>query len=1146
MGNVKMVNLYRCSSAERRVTEKEIHFFVTDYFDGIKVESLDLEKTTLAECFGIKHVANVEKKGISYQRYCLFDMEDEDEDIFGIIQDMSLLTIIQVFINPDIYQASSFQDGGEVSCSQCIMKISKYLECVFGERKNLKWKIYRLLTDGDFAIVVRSSRIHDAYDISTLVRSIFLHAEGMQEDVSAFFTYTISGVLDKRIDGKDACGKIGWSKYLDIQDRVIVRICYSHRFSGMLYKKENKEIKESFLSSGDQLLGWYDYQMECTPSEFEEMYSFIRDFKFNKNQIIRETEFSALQEKTQMVLWMLKYGCISRINEKLLLHYEEESLLSESPEYIWQLSCEKEWNSLYEQNNKRIIEVRSSAEETERLLKENYQSARNLKEYVRLLGRLCRILYEINQMQEQRVSVANLLKQLNIMMNSMNGYIKDSEMNGFSGKKIANRVEALLHVGINALEGFTKYIRNINLQTIQTPNFDLQTNVCVEKMLLAYSQFMKPFMEKADGRNEKAYYLNNPLYPIIIPDMSVMSLSVIVLFNYCYPKEKNSDRLMVVFSPTFSYLCESCFLIPAIFHEIAHQFRYENREIRNRNVEKYIFKSFLFGMIRDILEDEKYGITSEAITEEIVEKAYDFTEGKLISEEARKNNFQNFEYELTRVLGGLCAAANKPEANPAISIRQYVDQTKNSVLDYNMEILSAIELIQKTLEKWESNLIKYKEDERLDIEMRDKLNDVLAQYKAVQERQIADAIIALLENIKENHGKNMEEGASKQIKEICEKKTDAIDGEEFGKCLFDIFNKIEKYIPETERLDLKNLLKQYHNIYHTYRTYMITEGELRKGKGREDRKYQKYLSGLSQILYEIILDYLDKYEYKRNRAMDWDEIAISSSQIEYLHKRIIIEKKEGIEKRLRDILSVYGEKYLINNFVHSKSMLYREVTSDLFMCSIMGLNSFGYLVVVAETFAFTEDNKGIQYERVSIVLQCLCSKRNGENLDAAEFEEDLMEILRTELNKLLEGNQELQEVCGVDSFLYQDIETIKKTLVDLRQVRSLTSTQDWILRICWQITVIVKNLKNSQVCCKVIGEKDIWKDLVSKHSYIQNTDKLQKILKENDEVGLCSSISEILNSPTSYFKDRKSITLEEICFIFDKYEKNCRCIMQEQ
>ena len=76
MGNVKMVNLYRCSSAERRVTEKEIHFFVTDYFDGIKVESLDLEKTTLAECFGIKHVANVEKKGISYQRYCLFDMED--------------------------------------------------------------------------------------------------------------------------------------------------------------------------------------------------------------------------------------------------------------------------------------------------------------------------------------------------------------------------------------------------------------------------------------------------------------------------------------------------------------------------------------------------------------------------------------------------------------------------------------------------------------------------------------------------------------------------------------------------------------------------------------------------------------------------------------------------------------------------------------------------------------------------------------------------------------------------------------------------------------------------------------------------------------------------------------------------------------
>ena len=36
-----------------------------------------------------------------------------------------------------------------------------------------------------------------------------------------------------------------------------------------------------------------------------------------------------------------------------------------------------------------------------------YQSARNLKEYVRLVGRLCRILYEMNQLQELRISTAN-------------------------------------------------------------------------------------------------------------------------------------------------------------------------------------------------------------------------------------------------------------------------------------------------------------------------------------------------------------------------------------------------------------------------------------------------------------------------------------------------------------------------------------------------------------------------------------------------------------------------------------------------------------------------------------------------------------------------------------------------------------------
>ena len=54
MGRIRMLNLFRCSSVGDKMEEKDIHYFVTDYFDGIKVEEPNPATTTLAECMGIK------------------------------------------------------------------------------------------------------------------------------------------------------------------------------------------------------------------------------------------------------------------------------------------------------------------------------------------------------------------------------------------------------------------------------------------------------------------------------------------------------------------------------------------------------------------------------------------------------------------------------------------------------------------------------------------------------------------------------------------------------------------------------------------------------------------------------------------------------------------------------------------------------------------------------------------------------------------------------------------------------------------------------------------------------------------------------------------------------------------------------------
>ena len=108
----------------------------------------------------------------------------------------------------------------------------------------------------------------------------------------------------------------------------------------------------------------------------------------------------------------------------------------------------------------------------------------------------------------------------------------------------------------------------------------------------------------------------------------------------------------------------------------------------------------------------------------------------------------------------------------------------------------------------------------------------------------------------------------------------------------------------------------------------------------------------------------------------------------------------------------------------------------------------------------------------------------------------------------------------------------------------LTTTQDWILRIFLQIVYIIFNIKDTRVASDEIGEKEIWQDMVSKDSYMERKGIMAEVLQKNGGAELCGSIAEILNSPASYFKNKKYLLTEEINFILLHYEKNCRQIFE--
>lgn len=1135
-----MLNLFRCSSAGDKLKENDIHFFVTDYFDGIKVEELSSETTTLAECMGIKKKANKEHAGISHQRYCLYSEAEQDNDIFNFNLDLPILTVIQVFINPDIYQSDNFmEDGKEVSCSNCIKRMEECIQEEFKETANLQWQVYRLLTAGDFAVIVRSRNIHDAYDITTLIRNIHIIPERTDKRVAVFFTYSIAGIPN--INNYNTCGPINWNEYLNKEDRVIVRIVYSQ--SG----KEGNKIEEQSLTFGHRLLGRYDFQQEYSSSEFQELYPYIRDYKFGEGKITEEILNAVSADKTKSLLKMIKTGQVLRINEKILLYYESESLLKESSKYVWKVSNEKEWISLYEKNAQTLLKIKDLVtkeledKDNENNIEKFYPRERNLKEYVRLLGRFCRVLYEINQMRELRISTANLTRQLAIMLESLLDYIKNARINKCDILETANRIDEYLHLGIGSLEIFARYIRNINLQTLQTPNYDLQTNMCIEKILLSYSQFLQPFLvkQKSDIDNKRPYYLSNTLYPIVVPNMGVKDMSVCVLFDDYHLEDKilkdeTHDKLMVVNSPTFSYLCETCFLLPTAFHEIAHQFRYESHEERNACLEAFLLKEFIYIVVFELMEKE-YEFQAEKELEKVVDAVYQKIKGQIVSDKIKKGGFQlfklNFEMEMQKFL----ASVNEQQS-PAYIISQYLEKTKGDVRYFDENILWLIERIEEEIEKAQSC---FRKDNIYDTEI---LIQLFKEYFLMQEKQILEEIEGILIKIKAER-KSAGKWLAEDLEKFCLEIWKDIPREEKGRELFKLWENLEENsLDFVMREDLKNLLKHYHNLYNTF-SYTEDICETEPDQLEQEIRYQNVFKNMCTAMYEELLHLLNELERERNEQLKWDTMLIKNEKLEYIKRKIKFEKKEGMEKRLKSIFSHYQDSR-IREFITSQMEYYIEVTSDIFMCSMMGLEIFGYLVVAAENFVFNNENELMLYKRMSLVLQCLSKERAGENLTTEIFSNELLDTLRREINIL-------KRQCPYTSYKHdigdnweEEIDSIVYFLKEMRKRSDLTTTQDWILRMLLQISYIIYNIKDTIVASEIIGEKEVWKDIVSENSYITKKEMLVEQLKDKEGTTLLNSIANILNSPASYFASKKYLLTEEIEFVLYYYEKNCKEIFK--
>lgn len=1168
MGKIHMLNLYRCSSAENNEAAKEVDHFVTDYFDGIKVEKLNLENTSLSECMGIKRDVNSTKKGISHQRYCLFSENDENEDIFQVSADLPLLTVIQIFINHDVYQAESFDDGNEISCTKCMERAKNCIEGKYKGNSRVKWEMYRLLTAGDFAVIVRSSSIHNAYDISTLLRSIRLVIDDSGDEKSPFYSYSISGVLDGKIGAQDIYKQIQWNQHLNDQDEVIVRTEFSQSFWGKCDDNVEEE-KQQFLKAGQRLFGRYDHQIIYKPEEFQELYPYIRNYKFGDIDISDHSEDSLGSEKVKILVRMIKHGFIAQINEKIFLKYTCDPLLSGSTAEKWRVICKKEWKFLYESNKCKIQMLKDEALDIEKDVEVFYPSARNLKEYMRLMGRLCRILFEINQMHELRISVANLLNQLEVLLCSFRNYLDSTKQ--WDRKSVADSIEGYLLQGIGSLEIFTRYIRNVNLQTLQTPNYDLQTNVCVEKVLLAYSQFLRFFMS---GPNQ-VYCRSNILYPIIVPNMDKRDLSVSVLFDDDLPDStREKEKLMVVNSPTFLGLCETCFLMPTVFHEIAHQFRYEERAVRNKCLEKCILKSFITSIVEKLVNGQyKLGMFHEEPYFLLIDAVYDELSGKLMEPKIMEKGLQTFRMQFQDALQGYVEAVVNEGSSPDALIKNYIFRTKGDVQKFDDTLQQMLSNMKRILEELEQ---KNTEEEARNLVQ--ELKRFLYEYKNIQEDQILDALE------KSAGDPDISTDISDFVKKMREKKRtlESHGLMEKGKAISVLWKGISGRMKEQRYgKKVETLLRQYQDVLLGY---MDCQDKLNGSMilSETESDFQNIYRSMCRIIYEKLIKKLEELREERQEEICWPATYISAIQLEQIRIRIKSEGMEGLEDRIRSILTMYRDNHA-REFVDTFIERYREVTSDLFMCAIIGLDMFGYLVVAAQSFNFMGDSRDELYNRVFEVLQCLYYKDGLVEPEGNALDKALVDKLAGETQKLYLALQNQEDDKGGDGRIrfrkieYQepeidwkdpDIQSILDFLDGILDEKCtedtdissgqgqgsaeeetcgvrIPSTRKWIVRIYRQIAYIVYNLLEARLMNETIGEKEIWHDIVGESSYCRKEAELQSLLKNSNGQKLCQNISEILNSPAGHFIQKKELALEEVRFILKNYEDDCRYIWKK-
>lgn len=560
------------------------------------------------------------------------------------------------------------------------------------QRDRFICRIYRSMSAGDFTVAISCNHPETPFILATLFRERGCSYENQtQSDFKCVFykTYTLLSCYNRLIhggddesanlsaanaqvvfDGQTQSVDIGRSEgqkeklnrrdpenseskadVLDSDDefcikgRFVLRVTFNNKYWAKASHK-NGEHKYSRLN------GRYDFSVELGETAFKYLSKVLCDYKFGQGDCYKQYDFADCgkdKEACESLLDLIEKGYIAYINERYTFTCSNLNIFSKK-------SRKTKIRLREETRGKKFLSHlnQTDIEKVEKRLDNIFVKAmsldtnrRNLLYHLGLLKRMLNLCRSINGLSDTRIYCSILIQQIDVVLDGVEDFY--NKLRNEDNRYLVSVMEHAVVEAVDALNTYSKLIRDNNLQTLQTPNYSLESSVSVEKILVGYGELLNSFFEWYEKTKvcEEIYGLRQHYIPFMIPGEQEESLRTKVLFKEVKADISN-NKLMVVWNSAFSDLTNFGETVGILFHEVAHNLRYRGRAERNSIILRYCTFLICDQISRSVIDNLEQSIPdlmdSIGLTRLICDSFYEAYERVVYSERDAQLYVTDFSY----------------------------------------------------------------------------------------------------------------------------------------------------------------------------------------------------------------------------------------------------------------------------------------------------------------------------------------------------------------------------------------------------------------------------------------------------------------------------------------------------------------------